>query len=133
MNDDMDAFRRFIEESLNLDGLGESDKPLNRLSPGYAPTSKRYATLPQDLRASWNELQQQGIDLDYLGSMLTDFERRVRSGLQDELVALLGRYFADRLSDAELRGLMTAGWLVLGQLSAKYADEDAADDMSDLF
>ncbi len=51
MNDDygdLDAFRRFIEESLNLGGLSESERKLNRLLPGYVPTSKHYATLPQD-------------------------------------------------------------------------------------
>lgn len=104
MNDEhnpLSAFRRFIEESLNLDGLGETK--LNRLSPGYAPSSKRYATLPQDIRASWNQLHEYGIGPDYLGDMLTDFEHRVRSGLQDELVAVLRRAFGDRLDDAELR------------------------------
>lgn len=79
---DLSAFRRFIDHSLNLEGLNQS--PKKNGDPGrYHPALANHEAFMQDLRRVWNHLHRENPGASYWGSRLTPLELETRGILQE--------------------------------------------------
>lgn len=142
-NDDLNAFRKFIEDELDLSALPEEDTsdPFAKLDEGrklyglVTPSLDR-AKLEQDIQRIWTALQKTeraGLNPMYL---VTPIEEETRSILRELILASL-RPNVPALSDDQLRDIIsysiTSGWLVLASLLSQYEDgfndsDDSTDD-----
>jgi hypothetical protein len=132
----LSAFRRFIEEDLDLDGL--DDDPLDDListslqNIGYIPAPGYRMTLKRNVWEIWSALQKGNPGTQYWASQLTSFERDTRSILQELVFKTVRRTYPDALTDQQMRSIvaysMTLGWLVMAALLERYGDEEEDDE-----
>lgn len=136
-HDKLSAFRLFIEEDLDLEGL---DDPLDDLiatslqNIGYIPAPGYRLTLKQNVWEIWSALQKGNPGSQYWASQLTSFERDTRTILQELVFKTVRRTYPDALTDQQMRSIvaysMTLGWLVMAALLQRY-DDDEEDDEAD--
>ena len=138
-HDELKAFRKFIEEDLDIDGLAD---PLDEListslhNIGYIPAPGYRGTLKRNVWEIWSVLQKGNPGTQYWASQLTSFERDTRTILQELVFKTVRRTYPEALTDQQMRSIvaysMTLGWLVMAALLQRYGDdeddeEDAAD------
>lgn len=151
-NDNLSAFRKFIDESLDLDRLAAppsddgNDLPLS-LSPaqipddiGFVPSPQQMAHLREDIEKIWASLQQDSGVNNGWQPLLTMFERDtlnivtrlLLAHLQNKRASTGGRLDAQDM----IRSSITAGWLIMAMLISKYMHEaddgDPPDDSKDI-
>lgn len=140
--DDRDAFRKFIDASLDLAGL-----PLERRQtpPDGAPDLTRYnpaladyEAFVWDIQQVWKKLHREKPGQTTWGSRLTPLELETRGVLQEMILSRLQKRFASVPSETDLRSMiaytMTLSWLILNALEEKYAppDDVTPSDVSDI-
>lgn len=93
-HDESNAFRRFIEDELDLDGLPAPDAELSqgqesRRDYSLIPSEAQRAQLEQDIREIWDALQQEKPGKFYWRQHLSPLERDTREILQEIILATL--------------------------------------------
>ena len=139
MDDDLSAFRKFIEEALDLTGCGEDDSEW--LLPEdiadlthYHPALADHATFRRDVRQVWNALHREQPGQTYWGFRLTPLELETRGVLEAMILAAVQKRFPPVNSPEALQSViaytMTLSWLIRDALEEKYAPPDEGDDIS---
>ncbi|MFO7322564.1 MAG: hypothetical protein DIU68_012590 [Chloroflexota bacterium] len=145
--DRLSAFRKFIEESLDLEQLAASlpsneDAPSpHPISParipenvGFVPTPEQMASLYDDIEIIWEGLQKDRDASNGWQSLLTLFERDTLNIITRLMLTDLNnkRAGGGKLDAQDIiRSSITAGWLVMAMLINKYAHEADSGDMGD--
>ena len=126
---DLSAFRKFIEESLDVAGLGDS---AHRVPPDSMSDLMRYnlaladhRAFQRDIRQAWNALHREKPSQTYWGFRLTPLQLETRVIVQEMILARLQKRFSSTPTEDELRSMiaytMSLSWLILGALQDKYA------------
>jgi hypothetical protein len=137
--DDLSAFRKFIEEVLDLAGLdGDDGEPLRLEDMAdwsrYHPALADHTTFRRDVRQAWNALHREKPGQTYWADRLTPLELETRGVLQELLLLSVRKRFPPIDSEDTLRSViaytMTLSWLIRDALEEKYAPPDEGDDIS---
>jgi hypothetical protein len=125
--DKQDAFRKFIDESLDLAGLERSRTPPEGAPDltGYNPALADHEALTRDIRQAWNRLHREKPGQSYWAFRLSPLELETRGVLEEMILARLQKRFTSVPTEGDLRLMiaytMTLSWLILSVLEEKYA------------
>lgn len=137
LDDDDNAFKRFIEEDLNFDMPIEDAPPVSdtALYMALPPDERLYPNLSRDIGEILALLEHEDIGSNYYSQCLTSLELETRAELERLISRRLRPGLPTSLSDKQLRSIiaysMTMGWLVLSALQEKSQDDDGGLDLGD--
>jgi hypothetical protein len=123
---DLSAFRKFIDDSLNIAGIGDSPIPKGMSDfTRYNPALGDHKALQRDIRQAWNALHREQPGKTYWGYRLTPLELETQGILQEMILTQLQKRFTGAPTEDDLRSMiaytMSLSWLILGVLEEKYA------------